>query len=403
MLKGLKGYGNKSILKRQKLLLMGGVFLGLGVFYLAFLKEGEQPLRRTAKVPVRRVDLQTGGGRVNPEEVWRFNMEKESKAMKEALHGALKEMKEAFKERESVFIQKNEALEEEIRHLREETQNTPQPEVQEFGFPEEGFKEDPFMEKGISKVQLTLKGRGETIKTVDNTIPAGSFAKAVLLAGVDASTSMMASSDPRPMLLRITDKGNLPRRFKSDLKDCRCTASTYGDISSERVYVRLEKLTCVERETGEVVETEVAGYVAGSDGRAGIRGKVVSKDGQYLGRGLISGVLGGLSSIASPNKKPTLSIGLGETTVKNEDKADLFKSGVAGGASNALDRLSQYYIDRAEQLQPVIQVSAGQFVDIIFTEGVSIGGSTIRREISKVRDAARLKVVQEHVQRERKS
>lgn len=47
-------------------------------------------------------------------------------------------------------------------------------------------------------------------------------------------------------------------------------------------------------------------------------------------------------------------------------------SGMAGGATTALDRLSQYYIDRAEQLQPVIQIAAGQMVDIVFTSGAEL-------------------------------
>ena len=74
-----------------------------------------------------------------------------------------------------------------------------------------------------------------------------------MVGGVDASTSIQASNDPRPVLLRVTDHGTLPRKFKSDLCGCHVLAACYGDISSERVYMRLEKLTCTERKTGEVV------------------------------------------------------------------------------------------------------------------------------------------------------
>ncbi len=113
----------------------------------------------------------------------------------------------------------------------------------------------------IQKVSLSLSEnpKNKLPKTVDTTIPAGAFAKTVLLSGLDASSAMTASSDPRPMLLRLIDFGTLPRRFQSDLKDCHCTASAYGDLSSERVYARLEKLTCIERKTGEIIETQVAG------------------------------------------------------------------------------------------------------------------------------------------------
>ncbi|MBA3814784.1 MAG: hypothetical protein H0X26_09965 [Alphaproteobacteria bacterium] len=243
----------------------------------------------------------------------------------------------------------------------------------------------------IQKLSLSLISNTKNLKTVETTIPAGAFAKTVLLSGLDASSSMSASSDPRPMLLRIVDHGTLPRRFQSDLKDCHCTAGAYGDLSSERVYARLEKLTCVERATGEIIETQVAGYVAGSDGKAGIRGVVASRDGQFLARSLMGGIFSGLSNVANPqNRKaqvnPFFGGGGPGAQIAGPTIGENFISGMAGGATSALDRLSQYYIDRAEQLQPVIQIAAGQIVDIVFTEGTFIGSQTIRSEIEKNRD-----------------
>ena len=202
---------------------------------------------------------------------------------------------------------------------------------------------------------------------------------------------MNAASDPRPMLLRLIDHGTLPRRFQSDLKDCHCTASAYGDLSSERVYARLEKLTCIERSSGEIIETQVAGYITGADGKVGIRGIVASKDGQFLGRSLVGGVFAGLSNVANPqNRQAQVNPFFpGSPQVSPPSIGEMFTSGMASGATTALDRLSQYYIDRAEQLQPVIQVAAGQVVDIVFTEGTYIGSQSIKSEIEKTREDAR--------------
>ena len=142
--------------------------------------------------------------------------------------------------------------------------------------------------RGVRKIVLKLSNKklsgnlASKKKTIENTIPAGAFAKAVLIGGVDASTSITAQNDPRPVLLRVTDHGNLPRRFKSDLKACHVLASSYGDLSSERVYMRLEKLTCTERLTGEISETEVSGYIVGEDGRAGVRGIVTDRAGPLI-------------------------------------------------------------------------------------------------------------------------
>jgi conjugal transfer pilus assembly protein TraB len=40
-----------------------------------------------------------------------------------------------------------------------------------------------------------------------------------------------------------------------------------------------------------------------------------------------------------------------------------------GGASKAADVLSQYYVKRAEQYHPVIQVGSGNVVTIVFKDG----------------------------------
>ena len=227
----------------------------------------------------------------------------------------------------------------------------------------------------------------KSLKTVDNYIPAGSFAKAVLLSGVDAATSLDASGDPDPILIRIIDHGTLPRKFKSDLKDCHIIGAVYGDLSSERAKVRLEKLSCTEIATAEIVETEVAGYVTGEDGRAGIRGEVVSTEGKLLGNSFAAGLLGGLSSSLNPNSStnqvPTI---LQDKKIPRQSVKEKLTDGFATGSASSMDRLSKYYIDRAESLQPIVQVGAGRKVDVIFTEGVFFGNSEIKKAIAKKRD-----------------
>ncbi len=42
------------------------------------------------------------------------------------------------------------------------------------------------------------------------------------------------------------------------------------------------------------------------------------------------------------------------------------------GASKALDRIAQFYIDMAEGIFPVIEVDAGRQVDIIVTKGTNL-------------------------------
>lgn len=192
------------------------------------------------------------------------------------------------------------------------------------------------------------------------------------------------------MLLRLTDLTVLPRKFRTDLIDCHCTASAWGELSSERVHARLVTLSCVERDTGEILEVAVNGYIAGSDGKEGIRGVVASKEGQFLARSLWGGVFAGIGSALSPANKASyggsfLSIG----TPEKPSTKDMFKSGFSESANNSLSKLSDYYIQRAEQIQPVIQIPAGQKVDLIFTEKVAIDKTLIRKKIAEKNDVER--------------
>lgn len=255
----------------------------------------------------------------------------------------------------------------------------------------------PFRSKGLRKISLSLKNArsNSPLKTVDNTIPAGAFAKAVLLGGVDASVSIQASSDPRPALLRVIDLGTLPRKFRSDLKGCHALAACYGDISSERVYMRLEKLTCTERKTGEIVEVKVQGYVAGEDGRAGVRGTVVDRAGENMRNAMMGGFLGGVGEFLSQSRSAvTFSPIAGLAQTNPMGVGDMLKHGAGKGVGNALDKYADFYIKRSEQIQPVLQVSAGRQVDMVFTEGVSIGDSVYRQAIGRSNDQGRYQQIQ---------
>lgn len=251
--------------------------------------------------------------------------------------------------------------------------------------------------KGIQHVSLNLlNGKGQrALKTYDNTIPAGTFAQAVLLGGVDASTNIQASSDPRPVLLRVTSLGTLPRKFHSDLIGCHALAACYGDMSSERVYMRLEKVTCTERKTGEIVEMTVSGYVAGEDGRAGLRGTVVDRAGASVRNAAIGGFLSGMGSFLSQSHNPvTYSLNSGLAQTNPLSNGELLKHGTAKGATTALEKYADFYIKRAEQMQPVIQVQAGRRVDMVFTQGVAFEDSAARRVLVKNNDQSRYANVQ---------
>ena len=117
--------------------------------------------------------------------------------------------------------------------------------------------------------------------------------RVVLLAGLDAPTGGQAQNNPHPILMRVLDPAQLPNRYMADMKDCVVTANGYGDISSERAYIRTDRLSCIDQKGG-AVDVSLKGYVAGEDGKAGMRGRLVSKQGQALANAFLAGIGSGI-------------------------------------------------------------------------------------------------------------
>jgi conjugal transfer pilus assembly protein TraB len=200
-------------------------------------------------------------------------------------------------------------------------------------------------------------------------IPAGTFMRGVLLAGLDAPTGGQAQQNPHPVIIEVMDMASLPNRFKADYKNCRFTANGAGDLSSERAYIRLDRLSCIS-EDGGALDIGVKGYIADQTGKAGVRGRLVSKQGQVLANALVAGVASGIGTAFAQSSTTTSTSALGSTqTIKDGEQ---LQAGIGTGVGNALQQLSKYYISLAEKMFPIIEVDAGQPVDIVITKGVSV-------------------------------
>jgi conjugal transfer pilus assembly protein TraB len=203
-------------------------------------------------------------------------------------------------------------------------------------------------------------------------IPSGAFTRALLLGGLDAPTGGQAQRNPQPVLLRLVDNAVLPNQFRSKVKECFVVGAGYGDVSSERAYIRTESLSCITRD-GTAIDVPVKGYVAGEDGKAGMRGRLVSKQGQILANALLAGVASGIGQ-AFTQSSTTMSISpLGTTSTVEPGKQ--LEAGLGTGVGKALDRLAQYYITLAEKVFPVIEIDAGRTVDVVLTQGIALQGS----------------------------
>lgn len=275
----------------------------------------------------------------------------------------------------------------EIENLKKQIEAKQQPavnaKVDPYSQNASGVVQQMVPTKGIQTITLNLEkapvSQGDFHKSSEY-VPAGAYASATIISGVDASVGISSQSDPRPILLRITGpahssiyEGNVQ---KADLTGCIVTGAASGDLSSEKIYVKLVNMSCSKTDD-LVYETAVKGYVAGQ-GKAGVRGEVIGREGDFLSKSFLAGLVGGFGQGLSARVAPPLSFSTGVTLQNGYSNEDVAKKGAGQGISSATNRLADYYINRAEQYQPVVSIPSGIDVDVVFIEGFELNGKRHR-------------------------
>ena len=362
----------KRVLTKSLLILVGiigSIFGGLSIYKFLDRKEPVE-FSNSKKIETVKESLPT-------DVIWQEHLEsglkhEEELRKKESLE-IIAKLKETKEKLDSENYQNMKRLENELEDMRQELDKlksdkkrdvVEQKQVEEKHVGVNSFEEGQLKEKDISHY-----------------LPQTAYVKARLLNGISVSTGAHAPSEPQPVVIRLTKMANLPRSFNFDICDCRVLAEGYGNLSSERVILRLTSLSCIDRKSQKAIETNIAGYVVGPDGLSGIKGNVVSVDGQHLRYAFVGGMLGGIN------------IGSGKSGDGEKQKSILNKSGmkdmmlggIDNGIANTSEKLMEYYIKRAESIQPVIEVGAGTEVEIVLTQGVFMGTSNVREVIKDAR------------------
>ncbi|MDO5531907.1 TraB/VirB10 family protein, partial [Sutterella sp.] len=207
----------------------------------------------------------------------------------------------------------------------------------------------------------------------ENYIPAGSFTKSTLLTGAYASTGGAAGSAPMPVLMKLNDLAVLPNRWRAAVKDCHVTGHATGDISSERVLIRLDRLACVGPK-GQILDIRVSGYAVGPDGKVGIRAKLVTRSGQAIAAAISTGVISGISKSLSLSTQQ-----ISTSTLTGTQTVDFGNSALVGfgeAFSSAANRLMDYYLDLADKIMPVLELEAGIPLDLVFSRGTPLSSES---------------------------
>jgi hypothetical protein len=374
------------------------VMLGLGaavIMSLAFMKYQSSKaigskVEEDQRLPL---NLEVASHALDIDKMWRNHFEDKLMDAKTTADEKLKLIETSINEQSSSYTAQLkteiEKLKAQMQYISEEQESS----RREFNNARAKSGEEDKSQKNnyplIDEARITVNhmDRGEVFdrpKSVRSFIPETAYVKGILLGGIAVSTSIGSSSEPVPVVIRITERGSLPKNFNIDLTHCKIMGSSYGDLSSERAIVRAEVLSCKDPVNELIYTTKIAGLIHGDDGMNGIKGKVVQTSGKHLKNAIVGGMISGFAGSARGQDQMIItSFGSGST--KKKGMGDMLQEGGFAGASNAAEKIADYYIKQAEAMSPVLLVSGGTKVDIVFTKGVYLSALDVQEKLEQLR------------------
>ncbi len=336
-----------------------------------------------------KINVEVASKALDPERMWRNHFEDKLSETQETTNIQLSKISESInaKSEETLNQTKDDIkeLKEMLKSAREDLEAAAY-EMREMKFAarEEDranvIIEEPNLQSEIIEDEMDIRAPRDSKMY----IPETSYVTGTLLGGISVSTSASSSSEPVPVVMRVTGRGNLPKNFNADLSSCRILGSSYGDLSSERAVIRAEVLVCENKTSEEIITTKIAGLIYGDDGMNGIKGKVIDMSTKNLKNAAIGGMLSGLAGTMKSEGQFTLS-SLGAVNTQQQNFNSRLKDNGLSGVGTAAEKIADYYIKQAENMSPVLLIPAGTRVDIVFTRGVYLGSLDVVKKIENDR------------------
>lgn len=385
----------KVILQKQ-ILLTALVALGVlaAIFIVIKLITGNRTISDKQGAEKDKIEgkmtIEVASKSLDPEIMWRNHFEDKLIASNEKLTTKLEVIEESFvkKEEQLEDATKKElaGMSEQLKFAKEELREA----LNELRATREQMSQkremenQPALATNISSRLIEDERNIDRPKSSRNFIPETAYVKGVMLNGISVSTSVSSSAEPVPVIIRITDRGNLPRDFELNLKHCRVLGSGYGDLSSERAIIRAEVMSCRDFDNDQIITTRIAGAIFGDDGMGGIKGKVIQTSNKQIRHAFVGGLLSGFSNAAKSQEQFILT-GAGAVGNKTAGWQERLKDSGISGLGNAGEKIADFYLRQAEAMSPVLKIPGGTRVDVVFTKGVYVGSFDVREKIAKAR------------------
>lgn len=229
----------------------------------------------------------------------------------------------------------------------------------------------PFRRALLPEAPLAVNRSGG--ESAESYLPASSFVSVRLLTGGYVGTGAGANLTPIPVVMRLEEPVTLPNQRSSNLEGCLLTGHATGDISAERIHIRLDRLACVSP-NGETLDMRVQGYVVDDAGMEGTPGRLVTRSGQAVANALAVSLLSGIGEAVSLSSQNISTSSI--TGTQTRDVKNAWRAGIGEGIQDGMDRIVDYYLKIADQVLPVLEVTPGVRLDAVFAQGAMIGSAS---------------------------
>lgn len=187
-------------------------------------------------------------------------------------------------------------------------------------------------------------------------LPVGSLVTGELLTGAFATK---VRGDALPVLVQLRSAYSGPNDSAIPLAGCLLIGKATADLQSVRARVEAVSLSCVLPD-GTSFERPVRGYFTGEDGTLGVPGRWEFRSGRWLAN-LLSAMgttaAGVYADIAIAEELGAAEAILGNVTT-----------------SETTTRIQEFFLERAEEILPVVWIESRTPVYVVMLEGLTIKG-----------------------------
>jgi conjugal transfer pilus assembly protein TraB len=210
-----------------------------------------------------------------------------------------------------------------------------------------------------------------------NYFPSTTLIKGVLLNGLYAPTLSKGQDRPHPAIIRVDDLTSLPNELERNIEGCRLLGEAYGELSDNRVHIRLEKLACTTKDGKAFLDDAVKGVVFGEDGIVGIPGELRANFNEMLITSFFMESLAGLGSAVRGATTTTIvsDEGVSQEYIEGSGSDKFGKIMLAAGGEGmgkGFEMIAEFYLNILNEMTPVIKINGGREIEITFTEGIEL-------------------------------